>query len=63
MNNYWAPELIRDSKTGKYFIFFSAGSKQGNSGTEYVGADTGNDANKWDRIYIGIGISDSPMGP
>ena len=62
-SNYWAPELIRDSKTGKYFIFFSAGSKKGNSGTEYVGVDTSTEATKWDRLYLGIGISDNPMGP
>ena len=62
-SNYWAPELIRDPKTGKYFIFFSAGSKKGNSGTEYVGVDTSTEATKWDRLYLGIGISDSPMGP
>ena len=64
MNNYWAPELIRDPKTGKYFIFFSAGSKQGNANTEYVACDTNTNGNgKWNRLYIGIGISDSPMGP
>lgn len=62
-SNYWAPELIRDAKTGKYFIFFSAGSKKGNSGTEYVGVDTSTEATKWDRLYLGIGISDNPMGP
>ncbi len=61
---YWAPELIRDPKTGKYFIFFSAGSKQGNANTEYVACDTNtNGDGKWNRLYIGIGISDNPMGP
>ena len=56
---YWAPELIRDPETGKYFIYFSAKSKTGNSSTAYIASAR----NEYDRLYIGIGISDTPLGP
>ena len=56
---YWAPELIRDPESGKYFIFFSARSKRGTSSTAYIASD----ANTYDRLYLGIGISDTPVGP
>lgn len=56
---YWAPELIRDPESGKYFIYFSAKSKKGNSSTAYIASER----NEYDRLYIGIGISDTPLGP
>lgn len=58
-STYWAPELMRDPVSGKYFIYFSARSKIGNSGTDYIAST----ANSYDRLYLGIGISDTPVGP
>lgn len=52
----WAPELLRDEETGMYFMFFSASSdtKHGStSSTAYM----------YDRMYLGIAMSESPMGP
>ena len=49
-NPYWAPELIYDEETDKYYLFYSA------SATENWG---------WDGSYmrIGIAIADEPYGP
>lgn len=53
----WAPELIRDNETGMYFLYFSASASPGNpyvsSSTEFM----------YDRMYLGVAMSKSPMGP
>ncbi|MGN1094708.1 MAG: carboxypeptidase regulatory-like domain-containing protein, partial [Candidatus Neoclostridium sp.] len=61
---YWAPEMIRDKKTGKYFLYFSARSKVGD-GTNYSASDelSLSKSGKWDRLYLGIAMSDTPIGP
>lgn len=61
---YWAPEMMRDSKTGKYFLYFSSRSKRGN-GTNYSSSDNTSlsGSGKWDRLYIGIAMADTPVGP
>ena len=65
MGHYWAPELLQETievdgvKKNRYYIYFSAQSKVGNANTEYT-SKTGTD---WDRLYIGIGVSDCPYGP
>ncbi len=56
---FWAPEVIFDKKSKKYYIYFSAGAKPGNDQTEY----TSETQDCWACLYLGIGVSDSPMGP
>ena len=53
----WAPELIRDEKSGMYFLYFSASVAMGNP---YVAKS---DAYMYDRMYLGVAMSESPMGP
>lgn len=49
-NPYWAPELIYDAETDKYYLFYSASAT-----TEW----------SWDNsnMHIGIAIADEPYGP
>lgn len=56
---FWAPEVIFDKKSKKYYIYFSAGSKVGDETTEY----TSEQEDRWAGLYLGIGVSDCPMGP
>lgn len=56
---FWAPEVAFDKKSGKYYIYFSAGAKAGNENTEY----TSETEDRWAGLYLGIGVSDCPMGP
>lgn len=56
---FWAPEVAFDKSSGKYYIYFSAGAKPGNEHTEY----TSETDDRWACLYLGIGVSDSPMGP
>lgn len=53
----WAPELIRDDVSGMYFLYFSASVAMGNP---YVAKS---DAYQYDRMYLGVAMSESPMGP
>lgn len=65
LNAFWAPELLQETvevngvKKNRYYIYFSARSRVGNANTEYT-SKTGTD---WDRLYIGIGVSECPYGP
>ncbi len=65
----WAPELIRDPESGKFFIYFSAKSQIGKAGDAYVSTPdpatetTDRSSGVWDRFYMGIGIADTPFGP
>ena len=56
---YWAPEFIRDPVSGRYFIFASAQSKNGNASTEYF-PGTGT---YYNMLYGIIAMSDNPIGP
>lgn len=56
---FWAPEVIRDGKSGKYYMYFSAGAKKGDEKTEY----TSETEDKWACLYLGIAVSDTPFGP
>ena len=58
---FWAPEVTFDKKTKKYYIYFSAGAKVGNENTEYTSTTPKED--NWACLYLGIGVSDCPMGP
>ena len=61
---YWAPEMMRDKKTGKYFLYFSSRSKKGN-GNNYSSSDRTSlsESGNWDRLYLGIAMADTPVGP
>lgn len=61
---FWAPEMLRDPKSGKYFLYFSARSKIGN-GTDYSASNAAaiDGSDRWDRLYLGIAMSDYPQGP
>lgn len=58
---FWAPEVAFDKKSKKYYIYFSAGAKEGNDETEYTATKGSED--RWACLYLGIGVSDCPMGP
>ena len=58
-NNFWAPELIRDPVSGRFFLFASAGSRaDGNSDTEFFP-----NFGTWNYLYGLIAMADNPMGP
>ena len=56
---FWAPEVIRDPESGKYYMYFSAGAKKGDATSEY----TSETEDMWACLYLGIAVSDSPVGP
>ncbi len=56
---FWAPEVIRDCESGRYYMYFSAGAKKGGEKTEY----TSETEDKWACLYLGIAVSDTPFGP
>lgn len=58
----WAPGVVYDEKTEKYFIYYAATSKI-NDGSDPNAEYVGNTGNQYDRFYIAIGISDTPIGP
>jgi len=55
---FWAPEVIRNEADGKYYMYFSAMIPQ-NYGVEGFS----NSSNNYDRLHIGIAVSDTPVGP
>ncbi len=57
-SDYWAPEVIRNPSDGKYYMYFSAAAKQ-NLGVDYISSSD----NYMDRLYIGVAVSDTPVGP
>lgn len=58
-NNFWAPELIRDPVSGRFFLFASAGSRaDGNSDTEFFP-----NYGTWNYLYGLIAMADNPIGP
>lgn len=68
LNALWAPECVYDKASGKYFLYFSARSQKNNDelrelGAIYSDADENDENTKWDRYYLGIAVSDSPVGP
>lgn len=55
---YWAPEVIRNPADGKYYMYFNSSAPQD------WGVDTmSSSSNPYDRFYICVAVSDSPMGP
>ena len=69
----WAPEAIRDPVSGKYFMYFNASSKVNPDYVDF--RDTTNrtqyeryhyegvTGGVYDRFYLCIAISDTPVGP
>ncbi len=54
--NFWAPEVYRHPEDGKYYMYYSA---QRGYVDRYSDAFTAD----YDRLYLAIAVSDSPMGP
>ncbi len=63
LNNMWAPEVIRDPVSGKYFLYFTAASQINNAELKAQGALYSSADSYKDRLYMGAAISDSPCGP
>ena len=61
-SSVWAPETIYDAKTGKYYIYFSGKSKV-NNGDDPKIHYSNDDSDAFSRFYLGIGVSDTPVGP
>ncbi len=53
-SNFWAPEVIRNPGDGKYYMYFSAQRPED---------EFSNSSNEYDRRYIGVAVSDTPVGP
>ncbi len=57
-SDFWAPEVIRNPSDGKYYMYFNASARQG------LGLDYISDSDSYtDRFYIGVAVSDTPVGP
>ena len=54
----WAPSVIRNPIDGKYYLYFN-----GAIPADYGVAGFSSSGNDWDRMYLGVAVSDSPMGP
>lgn len=57
-DSFCAPEVIRNPADGKYYLYFNAYAKK-NYGVESIS----NSSNNYDRIYLGVAVSDTPVGP
>ncbi len=55
---FWAPEVIRNEADGKYYMYFSASADQ-NWGVSEISSSN----NQFDRLYLGVAVSDAPTGP
>ncbi len=57
---FWAPEVILDKKSKKYYMYFSASTgSDGNADKYYCPTDE----DRWAGLHLGIAVSDTPMGP
>ena len=65
--DFWAPEFFHekievDGKIkNRYYMYFCAVSKEGNSQTEYTSIPLSE--SRFSRFYLGIAVSDCPYGP
>ena len=57
-SNFWAPEVIRNPADGKYYMYFSA-----SAAADYGVKSISSSSNAFDRLYLGVAVSDSPVGP
>ncbi|MCI8434679.1 MAG: family 43 glycosylhydrolase [Clostridia bacterium] len=53
--NYWAPEIIKNPADGKYYLYYSASGKALPQGAP--------DATMFERMHIGVAVSDTAYGP
>lgn len=58
-SRFWAPECYYDATGGKYWLYFTASSKVGSGDAINYSASDEEPL----RTYIGIAVSDSPVGP
>ena len=63
LTNYYAPECIYDARSGKYFLYFTAVSKQNNGDLRELGARYSDSSESMNRFYMGVAMSNSPCGP
>lgn len=49
----WAPEVIRNPKDGKYYMYFSASARPATT--------VSGDGENFDRLYLGIAVGDTPL--
>ena len=67
MQDYWAPEYFHEKievdgvVKNRYYLYFNALSKQGDSSTEYSSISI--QESRFSRFYIGVAVSDCPYGP
>lgn len=54
----WGPCVVRNPADGKYYCYFSSAIVQ-----NYGVASLSSSSYDWDRLYIAVSVSDSPMGP
>jgi len=67
----WAPEVIYDKKSGKYFMYYNVISKINPDYVDGTNPDVeyktyhyvGETGNGWDRMNLTVMISDTPVGP
>lgn len=68
-NLTWAPEVVYDDNTGKYFMYFSAQVRELNAdliskGARYKNYYNADGTHEWkSELNLGIAVSDSPVGP
>lgn len=60
---FWAPEFIRDPKTGMYFMFYGARYKYGGGSDKTYPAITTVDGGTTANIRGDVAISPNPLGP
>lgn len=63
LSHMYAPEVIRNPQDGKYYMYYSAASKQNTDGLREQGAKYSASSTISDRFYIGVAVSESPCGP
>lgn len=57
-SDFWAPEVIRNPADGKYYMYFSASLHANYGVSGFANTDYA-----YDRLYLGVAVSDSPVGP
>ncbi len=62
-NNMYAPECIRNPRDGKYYLYYTAASKQNNALLTEQGARYSSADHIFSRFYIGVAVSETPFGP
>ncbi|MBR4767691.1 MAG: family 43 glycosylhydrolase [Lachnospiraceae bacterium] len=55
---FYAPEVIRNPKDGKYYLYFNASAAE-DWGVESMSSSS----NPYDRFHLGVAVSDTPIGP